>query len=63
MFIFKHTNQFLMIENFLPLRDGVAPYLNKHESPSPNIALCLGLIKLPQWFGEVDENVKSLQDH
>lgn len=30
-----------MIENVLPFIDGVALYLNKHESPSPNTAFCL----------------------
>lgn len=62
-----------MIEIVLPFIDGVALYLNKHESPSPNTALsllhpytalCHVLFKLPQLFGEGDENVKSLQqDH
>ena len=55
----KVVNLFLLFPNNLPFGKSVALHLNKLESPSPRDTLCQVWLKLAQWSGEEDENVKS----
>ena len=51
-----HFRYFVIIS----LGNGRNLHLNKLESPLGKVAMCQVLLKLAQWFGEEDENVKSL---
>ena len=60
--IFKFRQCFFsLFRNYLPLEKGMALNLKKLESTLPKNALCQVWWKLAQWWGEEDENVKSLQ--
>ena len=44
------VNVFLLFGIYLPFEMGGPLYLNKHESTTPNDALCQVWLKLDQWF-------------
>lgn len=46
-----------IIQNYVPFKEGVAPYLNKIEPPLPSDSVCWHQLSGSQ----EDENVKSLQ--
>ena len=48
---------FLLLRNYLPLKKSGANL----ESPLPKDDFCQIWLKLAQWFGEEDENMKSLR--
>ena len=52
---------FSLFRNYLPLKKGGALQLYKLKFPSHKNALCHVWLKLAQWFGEEDENMKSLR--
>ena len=57
---FKFVNEFSLFRIYLPLEINMALHLKMLKSHSPKDALCQVWLKLAQWFGKEDENVKSL---
>ena len=58
---FKFVNVFSLFRNYLPLEINMALHLRMLKYHSPKDALCQVWLKLAQWFGKEDENVKSLR--